>query len=226
MIKVIISDLNGDLTDGEPIPTINFIASAPLRQAASVGFLPPGGIVPFAGVNANAPAGFVYCDGTEYSEGELPSLFSAIGRTYGGDSVAGTFKVPDLRGRMPLGVGTVGDTNRAAGSSGGSNKLQGHRHHMISNKGTDGAKSRTFTGDESVGPYNRTIAASSSEVGDSANDKYKLGTQAGFPDATKAVSSDAIDVNSLNAETAESVSDNTLTEQMPPYLTVNYIIKT
>ena len=226
LIKVIISDLNGDLTDGEPIPTINFIASAPLRQAASVGFIPAGGVIPFAGVNANAPTGFVYCDGTEYSEGELPALFSAIGRTYGGDSVAGTFKVPDLRGKMPLGVGTVGDTNRAAGSSGGSNKLQGHRHHLLSDEGTGSGESRTFSGSGSEGPFNRTIAPNRTGDGEKS---YRLGTDevdGVFPDATKAVSSDAIDVNSLNAETAEIISDNTLTEQMPPYLVVNYIIKT
>lgn len=63
-----------------------------------------GKIVMFAG--ASAPAGWVLCDGSSLLRaGTYAGLFAVIGTTYG--SVDGThFNVPDLRGRVPVGVGT------------------------------------------------------------------------------------------------------------------------
>ncbi len=54
---------------------------------------------------ASAPTGWLLCDGTSYLRATYPNLFTAIGSTYG--SADGThFNVPDMRGRIPLGVGT------------------------------------------------------------------------------------------------------------------------
>jgi microcystin-dependent protein len=58
----------------------------------------PGIVSPYAG--ANAPAGWLLCDGTSYLRASFPNLFAVIGTIYG--SVDGThFNVPDLRGRVP-----------------------------------------------------------------------------------------------------------------------------
>jgi len=59
----------------------------------------PGSIAMFAG--ATAPEGWLLCDGSEYSITEYDFLYEVIGTTYG--SGVGTFKVPDLRGRDPMG---------------------------------------------------------------------------------------------------------------------------
>ena len=71
---------------------------------------------------SSAPAGWVLCDGSTYARGSTPytdpynNLFTALG---GGSSPWGlpsgsTFKVPDLRGRTIIGVGTgAGLTARA-----------------------------------------------------------------------------------------------------------------
>lgn len=48
--------------------------------------------------------GFMTCDGRLLSIAENSALFSILGTTYGGDGVS-TFGLPDLRGRMPVGVG-------------------------------------------------------------------------------------------------------------------------
>jgi len=51
-----------------------------------------------------APQGWAFCDGSAKSISAYEQLFSLIGITYGGDGVT-TFNLPDLRGRLPIGVG-------------------------------------------------------------------------------------------------------------------------
>ncbi len=53
-----------------------------------------------------APEGWLSCDGRalKIADAQNQALYSLIGITYGGDGVQ-TFKLPDLRGRVPLGVG-------------------------------------------------------------------------------------------------------------------------
>jgi microcystin-dependent protein len=51
-----------------------------------------------------APQGWAFCDGSAKSIATYQQLYSLIGVTYGGDGVT-TFKVPDLRGRLPISVG-------------------------------------------------------------------------------------------------------------------------
>ena len=79
------------------------------------GSVPVATVLPFAG--AVAPDGFLICDGSELLASEFENLFSAIGITYGTGQAAGSFKLPDLRGRVPVGAGQGdGLTERAIGS--------------------------------------------------------------------------------------------------------------
>jgi len=59
---------------------------------------------------ANAPVGWLICDGTSYSTSAYPDLFNAIATNYNlsGDA-AGTFRVPNLAARVPLGIGSGTD---------------------------------------------------------------------------------------------------------------------
>lgn len=71
---------------------------------SSVGSLPAGSIVPFAG--DIVPAGFLLCDGSEQSRSLYPELFGTIGFKYKSESLLTglqTFALPDLRGRFPSG---------------------------------------------------------------------------------------------------------------------------
>jgi len=47
---------------------------------------------------------YILCNGHEYLVAEFPELYSKIGILWGG-SLGVSFKVPDLRGRIPLGAG-------------------------------------------------------------------------------------------------------------------------
>ena len=51
-----------------------------------------------------APLGFAFCDGQLMSIAQNTALFALIGTTYGGDGQQ-TFALPDLRSRIPIGMG-------------------------------------------------------------------------------------------------------------------------
>jgi microcystin-dependent protein len=52
-----------------------------------------------------APQGYAFCHGQVLAIAGNEALFSLIGTAYGGDGVQ-NFALPDLRGRVPVGVGT------------------------------------------------------------------------------------------------------------------------
>lgn len=54
-----------------------------------------------------APRGWSYCNGALLSISEYEALFTLLGTTYGGDGQT-TFGLPDLRGRLPIHMGTLG----------------------------------------------------------------------------------------------------------------------
>jgi microcystin-dependent protein len=65
--------------------------------------VPPGTVMPFAG--AVVPYGWEFCDGKTYDRiGKYEALFSAIGVTWGPGDGSTTFHVPNLGGRIPIGV--------------------------------------------------------------------------------------------------------------------------
>lgn len=67
--------------------------------------LPSGAMIDYGA--AAAPMGWLLCDGSSVLQTDYPSLFTAIGTTYG--SADGThFNVPDLRGRVAVGYAASG----------------------------------------------------------------------------------------------------------------------
>jgi hypothetical protein len=66
------------------------------------GSLPVGSVVAFAG--ESLPAGWLWCDGTEYFVEKYPALAAAIGRIHGSTDPQTRFRVPDYRGRFLRGV--------------------------------------------------------------------------------------------------------------------------
>src|SRR5947209_5037236 len=73
--------------------------------------MPIGALLDYAG--ANAPAGWLLCDGLQYLITDHPALFARIGNRWGGDGVT-YFAVPDFRARGAVGVGTGTDLNGAS----------------------------------------------------------------------------------------------------------------
>jgi microcystin-dependent protein len=63
-----------------------------------------------------APHGWAYCDGQTMPIVQNTALFSLLGTQYGGDGRT-TFVLPDLRGRTPLGRGSVKGTEFKQGET-------------------------------------------------------------------------------------------------------------
>jgi microcystin-dependent protein len=89
---------------------------------------PPGVVMPFAA--ANAPNGFLLCDGSIQSIATYQALFAVIGTTYGGDGET-TFGLPNMTGRMIMGTSGC----HALATTGGNrnvtltvNELPAHNH--------------------------------------------------------------------------------------------------
>lgn len=89
-----------------------------------------------------APQGWRFCDGALLAVSENEVLFNLIGATYGGDGST-TFALPDLRGRVPIHMGTGGGLSpRTIGEVLGTEavtlttaQLPGHNHSF--NASTD-----------------------------------------------------------------------------------------
>ena len=87
--------------------------------------------MPFAGTVA--PEGYLFCDGSAVSRTTYATLFGVIGTTFGAGDGSTTFNVPDLGGRVPLGVSST----HLLGSTGGSetvtlteSELPSHVHEV------------------------------------------------------------------------------------------------
>ena len=67
------------------------------------------------------PRGWLPADGRELSADTYSALFGVIGTTYGGHAVPPvSFRLPDLRGRVPIGAGQgTGLAHRPQGQAGG-----------------------------------------------------------------------------------------------------------
>lgn len=82
--------------------------------------VPVGTILPYAG--SNAPYGYLFCDGSEMEKTKYPDLFDIIGTTYNGTTAlvgVNTFRLPDLRGRFPLGKDNMDNSTTVPTSAGG-----------------------------------------------------------------------------------------------------------
>lgn len=74
-------------------------------NSLSSGSVAPGTISPFGGTVV--PTGYLLCDGTEYLQSSYPALYTVISTMYCGGTCSNmsTFRVPDLRGKVPAGQG-------------------------------------------------------------------------------------------------------------------------
>lgn len=142
-----------------------------------------------------APAGWALCDGSLLSVTQYADLFSLLGTIYGGDGVS-VFALPDLRSRLPLHQSSA---------------------HPLGQAG--GAELVTLTVNE-LPAHSHSVQADS-QVGNTSD-------PAGALWATTAIAVPYVaKINSTTQMNSASVSpagDNTPHENMPPFLTLNFII--
>ena len=96
------SDISGNLRWD------NLSQSSTLFVPGTAGQIPVGSIMPFASA-ANAPSGWLLCNGQTVPTATYPQLYSAIGSAYGGDAT--NFKVPDLINKALYGAASSPSTS-------------------------------------------------------------------------------------------------------------------
>jgi len=103
------------------------ITTVKLAAMTSQALSPVGSVISFAG--SEAPAGWLLCDGTAYSRTTYSALFAVTGTAYGNGNGSTTFNVPDLRGRVSVGLDAT-DENLAAADALG--EAGGEETHTLS----------------------------------------------------------------------------------------------
>jgi microcystin-dependent protein len=113
------------LTPRQQLMTTPYARRADVATAAANG-VPSGTILPFGGSLATVPEGYLACDGSSVPTSQFPSLFAAIGTSWGTVDPS-HFNVPDLRGVFLRGVdnGAGQDPDRMLRASSKPNGLTG-----------------------------------------------------------------------------------------------------
>ena len=105
---------------------------------------PIGAISAFAEVDETSPlmSDWVMCDGRELSRSEYSALYSVIGTKYGAGDGTSTFNVPNINGKMIVGIDVDDEDFNEVGKTGGSkthtqtvDELAKHNHIISSSTG-------------------------------------------------------------------------------------------
>jgi microcystin-dependent protein len=212
---------------------------------------PPGAIVPYAG--ATAPTGWLLCDGSAVSRATYPALHAilkdAAGANtypYGSGDGSTTFNLPNFKGRIPVGRDATQTEFDVMGETGGAKsrtlttaELPAHSHTIGGSTGAGSAHSHgvgtlaTATGGahtHNIGWQGSVAGATNGVFIDYFNNKSHDGanvmdTHNGHTHTiTGATATESAHTHSLPATTGTSAAASSYS-QMPPYITVNYIIK-
>jgi len=117
--------------------------------------MPIGSILIYAGTTP--PDGWLMCDGQYYDLLAYPELFELIEFTYGSNADASAFRVPDLTGRVPVGLSVVWQFNELGRKGGetevalGLDQMPEHNHDV---------SAASHSHDISVSPHNHTVNVS------------------------------------------------------------------
>lgn len=221
------------------------VITAPPANVAN----PAGAIQMFGG--ASAPTGWLLCDGAVVSRTTYAALFAAIGTVYGAGDGSTTFALPNLKGRVPVGLDAAQVEFDALGETGGAklhtltvNEMPSHTHVQDAHNHTQNAHTHTQN------PHSHTVTDPGHVHGQVVTANATGTAERNDYDSDSAGQTYAQGVNTLSATTGVTVNSATATNQnttatnqattatnqntgggaghnnLQPYVVVNYIIKT
>lgn len=185
----------------------------------SLQLIPPGVILPYGG--SIPPEGWLFCDGSEVRKSDYNLLWEAIEFNFRDPALISDngvlfFALPDMRGRFPLGVDTMGvrdpagvTTNSAANSIG---NVEGSEFKNI-NVDNLPEHEHDFEGDTGTQYYGIRVGSGTAidETAINLSIESGLGGTQGLPSSGGILTNNTLGVP---------------LDVMNPYLTVNYIIYT
>lgn len=197
-------------------------------QGAAIGWgtiAPAGMIAPYIN-STTAPAGWLICNGQQVSQATYAALYAAVGPNRFGTDTGGNFFLPDLQGRVPVGVGSHTDVS-AVGSSDGS-ALASRRPKHLHTASSSASVSETSTGGQTYASIvNNTNFAAGSGIGQRA---IVNSSQAGGLSGYEGLSSFGTSPNhthSVGVSVSTTVGPQTNSpSDGPAYLALGFIIKT
>jgi len=179
---------------------------------------PVGSMMAFAG--ATAPTDWLFCDGAEVQRAVYNTLFQVIGTQYGTPSNSSVFKLPDLRGRFPLGKDNMSNPGLGQGSA-----------DRVTSPTADGLglgagnEKKTIT-KENLPNHEHTLKANN---GDQFFVARNIAGASTDPEVTTTSGPDLANTNGAQQLPNSGGIDGTIGQAMDvmnPYLTLNYIIYT
>ena len=190
--------------------------SSGVPSFSTVSAVNPAGAIIMYGA-ATAPTGYLKCDGSNVSRSTYADLFTAIGTTYGSGDGSLTFGIPNLESRFPIGYdggssyalagtgGAITDTPTLSGTNAGTAITEAQMPSHTHDTWGSGWPTGTWTGGTG------TSQSSVTQTGGSLVSTSTLRTLA---------------TGSGNTHTHTWTGTSTAVDTVPPYLVVNYIIKT
>ncbi len=187
--------------------------------------VPVGTLLPFAGMDA--PPGWLKCNGQEVSRASYAGLFAALGTAYGAGDGELTFCIPDMRGRVAVGMDNLGGDS--------ANRLTVAQADVLG--GTGGSESHVPSGTIAVEGITGETTLSVNQIpshyhvsyGPSqyAANQYPTGT--GTSNKSQYTSTNTTSVGSGQSHSHSFSGSGTLTgesfDTTPPWLAISYIIK-
>ena len=170
------------------------------------------------------PMGYFWCDGTSYpATGDYVKLYETVGTKYNlpGD-LAGTFRVPDMRGRVCVGKSTETEFD-SVGKIGGHKDLQEHNHTIPALTGTtaQGGSHNHFQHSVTVYDWGRSTTDPGLKL--EYNNSWTFGTKPPNAITTSNNGAHSHSISTLTSQTKNEGKGDS--KNLQPYLVCNYIIK-
>lgn len=177
-------------------------ASAGSGKAAGVS-IPSGLIFPFGGASTAIPAGYLLCDGTAVSRTTYASLFTAIGTNHGTGDGSTTFNLPNFVGKTIVGYDGSQTEFNAIAKTGGAKTVALVTAEMPSHN-------------HGVNDPGHSHNSNASQIVSAANIQSGSGYGAVTPNTS----------TNTTGITIQNTGSGSAHNNLQPYNTVHYIIKT
>lgn len=136
---------------------------------------------------SEAPTGYLLCQGQEISRTTYADLFQVIGTTYGSGDGSTTFHIPDMRGRVAVGLHSSDSDFDTMGKQGGSkthaltveempshtHAQNAHKHTASGSSGEAGAHGHSASSN-STGAHTHTVSGTAASGGSHAHNTWKV----------------------------------------------------